>query len=237
MYDQAFSRRDLLRAGLTAGAAAAGTLCFAGLLLVGASTAKCAELDEAAFKRALADPNLKMAVIGAAKKTNVVIADECPKAYVKILDTVHVEAIPQFAADGHIVAGSWVHDIFYAGCHAVRTLHTLVEYVEGKKPNVSALFPGSTQAGSLLQRDVFNSAGFQAYLRKFQGSTCPKAYVDDTALLDRETAVPLPARSSWREAWTISACGDRDVVILMYSPESVGTTFRVIVRDDSPGAR
>jgi len=208
-------------------------LCFTGLLVVLTSVARGAELDSAAFKRALADPNLQSALISAARKSNVVIADECPNAYVKILDTVHVEAIPQFAADGRVVAGSWVHDIFYAGCHAARTLHTLVEFVEGKKPSVSALFPGSTQAGPLLQRDVFNSAGFQTYLRKFQGSTCPKAYVDDTAFLDRETAVPPGARSAWREAWTISACGNRDVVILMYSPEPTGTKFRLFVRGDA----
>jgi hypothetical protein len=202
-----------------------------GLLVVWASVAAGADFDEPAFRRALQDPNFQNALIEAAKKTNVVIADGCPNAYVKVLDTVHVELAPQFAADGHTVTGSWVHDIFYAGCHVARSLHVLVEYAEGKKPGVSALFPGNTHAGPVLQKDVFNSAYFQSYLNQLQSPACQNAYVDDTAFLDREsTAAPGAREPAWREAWTVSACDKKDVVIVMYRPDSAGTKFRIIVR-------
>lgn len=211
-------------------------LCFTGLLVAGTSAAKCAEFDESAFRRALADPNLQTAVIGAAKKTNVVIDDACPNAYIKILETVHVESAPRFAADGHLLSGSWVQDLFYVGCGAARALHVFVEYAEGSKPTVSALFPGSTHASPRLQKDVFNSASFQSYMNQFQGPTCQKAYVDDTALLDRDSAVAPGAKEpAWREAWTIGACGKKDVVIMMYGPDSTGTRFRIVVRERSAG--
>jgi hypothetical protein len=207
-------------------------LGFASLLVVGASAAKCAEFDEAAFKRALADPNLQTAVIGAAKKTNVVVADACPNAYIKILDTVHVESAPRFSTEGHLVSGGWVQDLIYVGCSAARALHVFVEFAEGKKPNVSSLFPGSTHAGPLLQKDVFNSAYFQSYMDRIQRPACQKGYVDDTAFLDRESTVAPGAKEpAWREAWTIDACGKKDVVIIMYAPGSAGTKLGISVRE------
>jgi hypothetical protein len=209
-------------------------LGFASLLALGASAAERADFDAAAFRHVLADPNLQGSVVDAAKKTNVVIADACPNAYIKILDTVHVESAPRFSTDQHLLSGRWVHDLFYAGCRAARTLHVFVEYVEGKKPNASALFPGNTHAGPLLQRDVFASAGLQSHMNQFQGPACQMAYVDDTAFLDREsTAAPGAREPAWREAWTIDACGKKDVVIIMYGPDSTGTKFTLAVRTDS----
>jgi hypothetical protein len=211
-------------------------LGFTGLLVVWASAAKCAEFDETAFRHALADPNLLTAVIDAAKKTNVVIADACPNAYLKILETVHVESAPRFAADGRVVSGGWVQDLFYTGCGAARALHVLVEYTEGTKANVRALFPGSTHAGPLLQKDVFNSEHFQSYMNQVQRPACEKAYVDDTAFLDRESTVAPGAKEpAWREAWTIDACGKKDVVIIMYGTDSTGTKIGIVVRGRSAG--
>lgn len=208
-------------------------LAFAGVLVAWASAAKSAEFDEAAFRHALADPNLQAAIMDAAKQTNVVIADACPNAYIKILETVHVEKAPRFSADQQLLSGSWVEDLFYVGCGAARTLHVFVEH-EGKKADVSALFPGNTHAGPLLQKDVFNSAQFQAYMHQLQAPTCQKAYVDDTAFLDRESTVAPGAREpAWREAWTIDACGKKAVVMTMYGPDSTGTKFRLLVKTDS----
>ena len=207
------------------------------LAVLAASAAKSAEFDEAAFKRVLADPNLLAAVIDAAKKTNVVVADACPNAYIKILETVHVESAPRFAAEGNLVSGAWVQDLFYVGCGAARALHVFVEFAEGKNPNVRSLFPGSTHAGPLLQMDVFNSAGFHSYLEQLQRPACQKGYVDDTALLDRESTVAPGAKEpAWREAWTLDACGKKDVVIIMYGPDSRGTNFKIAVREHAQPA-
>jgi hypothetical protein len=209
------------------------------LAVLAASAAKGVELDEAAFKRVLADPVLQTAVMGAAKKTNVVVADACPNAYIKILDTVHVESVPRFAAKGHLVSGRWVSDLIYVGCGAARTLHVLVEFAEGKEPNLRALFPGSAHAGPQLQMDVFNSAGFQSYVDQLQRQrpACQKGYVDDTAFLDRESTIAPGAKEpAWREAWTIDACGKKDVVIIMYGPRSVGTKFSIVVREHTQPA-
>ena len=188
------------------------------------STARAA--IDPAFETALKDPQEQAMIVDTAKRSNVVIEDPCKDPFVKIGDQIRIRTTPQFDQGGKLISGSWVQEVFYAGCGVARILHVLVTVEAGSRPATVALLPGTTHADPILQKDVFMSPDLQRRIDRWRDPKCAKAYVDDTAFIDQESTTAAGAKGPrWREAWTIAACGRKQVILVQFTPDATGTTF------------
>lgn len=193
---------------------------------------------QGAFARVLRNPQEQAMVVATAKRSNVVIEDSCKHPFIKLGNRVRIEATPQFDGGGKLISGRWEQSVFYAGCGIVRILNVLISVEPGLRPMTRALLPGTTHAGPDLQLDVFRAPALKQMIDHWRDPKCAKVYVNDTAFIDQEsTAAPGSYGPRWREAWTVAACGRKQVILVVFTPDRSGATFTILANSEDQDKR
>lgn len=191
-----------------------------------------------AFAKVVSDSREQEMVIGAAKRSNVVLESPCEDALYSIANQFSIYETLMFDDAGSLRSGAWKQVINYTGCGAARILNVLVSVAAGPRANARPLLPGTTHADPRLQIDVFRSPSMQLEIQRWRDPTCSKAYVADTAFLTRESVILPGARESgWHETWTIVACDRRAAIPVTFTPDATGTSFSLTlgsVAQDKP---
>lgn len=200
---------------------------FLGVVLVfGLSAQTAFAQSNKAFSQLVSDPREQEMVLGAAKRSNVVLESPCEDAHYSIANQFSI--VESLALDdaGAIRSGVWKQTVNYSGCGATRILNVLVSLAAGPRANAYPLMPGMTHADPRLQLDVFRSPAMQLQIEPLRDPACTKVYVADTVFVSRESAtLPGAKEPGWHELWTVVACDHRASIPVTFTPDATGTTF------------
>ena len=134
-------------------------------------------------------------------------------------------------ASGDIESGVWREGYDVTVCGIKRQLN-IVYIAQNSVIKMVAGMPGSSHADPILQRD----AGMAFYPRR--GKNCDQAFALDTKFIEYTDPAPeaktgQPQRS-WREDWTLWACGKEIVVPFTFTPNARGTQWSTVVAPEKP---
>ena len=112
---------------------------------------------------------------------------------------------------------SWI-ERYVIGC-TPRTMRNFLFMLEGDRPQVAELLPGTTNTDPLLQRDAIKGA--YTAIGPVAPKDCDRPIVTDTRLTGKlEGAMP------WNERWTFDLCGAKAEVDMSFTPSAgSGTTW------------
>lgn len=114
-------------------------------------------------------------------------------------------------------AVSWV-ERFFIDCQP-RAQRNFLAIMEGDKPRMIELLPGSSATDPVLQRDAF--AGSSAAVAGAKPQGCDKQWVTDTRLGGERKA-----NAPWTEIWSYDLCGAKAEIEMTFTPAaSSGTTW------------
>jgi hypothetical protein len=125
-------------------------------------------------------------------------------------------------AAGDVESGVWREGYEVVACGIKRQLNIIYIAENGTLKSVAGM-PGSSIADPILQRD----AGMAFYARG--GKDCKQAFALDTKFMGYTDAAldakPGQPQRSWREDWTLWACGKEIVVPFTFTPNARGTQW------------
>lgn len=180
--------------------------------------------DKANFLKMVSDPIQQQQVLNAAKQSGVVVIKPCPSANFSILNQFAIYMPITFDSSGRPTRGAWKQSVAEKGCGQDRLLN-VVFWMDSNTNSVRArpLFPGTTRADPVLQKDAMPHAAMAA---QWPETNCKTGYVENTEFL-RETGEPLDGAKGkpWDELWTLASCTKKAKVTLHFIPDKTGTTI------------
>ena len=202
---------------LVRGLSVALLACLATATTLAPPASASAADDQAYIMKNLADPVAAQNVYNSAKHTLVMENNPCPGAKYALQGEPMILLPIKFDAAGKPTAGQFVQRVAMLGCGTTRTLNVFVDMA---KRGMAPVLPGTTHADPILQGDTLRYA-FAAAGNAVSPS-CKRLYVMNTEFLQDE-GTATSAGTPWREAWTLSLCQKRAVVIVHYVPDKTGT--------------
>ena len=193
--------------------------------LVGVIASKARADDQAAFSHLLADQTLQQQIVDAAGQSTVMLQKPCPSAKYTLRNKLSVQTAIAFDSSGHIVAGDWKHTVEEQGCGQTRILNVLAVVKGLNTVATIPLLPGTTHAGSVLQKDAVQyAAQVVATVPGGQDPGCKTVYVEDTQFLSQDSAAVAGGKAPpWREIRTLVSCVQMMRVPMLFVPDSTGT--------------
>ena len=179
-----------------------------------------------AFDTIRSSDSYRQAVLGVYQDYESRLSTHCAKIDIN-MNTSQAKVLGpiQTNANGDIVNAHWKEMTDGVACGEKRSYVASV-VIENGKTAVSALFPGQSAAGVVLQHEAVQYAAVGA------GASCV-VDVLETSLPNGEPGGPnLP----WVEKWTVRACGKKSVVTIHFAPEAGGTTISVSPKETVAGA-
>jgi hypothetical protein len=110
---------------------------------------------------------------------------------------------------------SWI-ERYVVGCKPP-TMRNFLFILEGSRPHVIDMLPGTTNTDPLLQRDALQGAV------AFAGALSPKG-CDKRVVVDTRLASPIERGKPWTERWVYDLCGTRAEVEMTFTPSEAGGT-------------
>lgn len=169
----------------------------------------------------LADSHLKQNIIGTAAKSTVMVRHACATATYKA--DLPVELRPmKFNQFGGPQEGELRFPVHEEGCGASHELNVYLWVEHENSIAITPMLPGSSHADDPLQKSAY------AYALAAAGgpeANCPTAYVENTEFQSEITGKPAKGTQSlpWKEVWTLSSCGWRAEVPVLFTPDPHGT--------------
>jgi hypothetical protein len=194
------------------------------LLYTNAVYARTTPLDKIAI-----DPREQEHVINAARRSTVVLNNQCSSARFTIMNKFTVYKPVSLDDSGAIVAGAWKQVVSEEGCDDTRTLNVLVSVDPSSHSlRFTPMLPGTTHADIVLQKDAVHYAVIAAGGPK---TNCKIGYVEDTEFL-HTVAEPIEGATSpaWDELWTLAPCTKQIRVTMHFIPDRTGTTIAATLR-------
>jgi hypothetical protein len=112
---------------------------------------------------------------------------------------------------------SWI-ERYVIGC-TPRTMRNFLLMLEGDRPQVAELLPGTTNTDPLLQRDAIKGA--YTAIGPVAPKDCDRPIVTDTRL-----TTTLERNAPWNERWSFDLCGAKAEVEMTFTPSAgSGTTW------------
>jgi len=181
------------------------------------------------LRKLYSDPHVQQLLAHTAGESPVMVHNPCPAARYRLGNGISVVRPIAFNSAGALTAGAWVQAIDEDGCGARRNLNVLILLKDPKNLEAGPLFPGSTRAEPLLQRDAFQYAmttGFLAATAAGEAKTCKIAYVTNTTFLGQERTPAVAGKGlPWREVWRLAFCSKQAAVPMHFIPDATGTTI------------
>ena len=181
--------------------------------------------DGPALATLLGDPTTIQHVIGAARRSMVIVNNPCASAQFAILGQPTVYDPVAFDAAGRPTKGAWKQPVSAKGCGTTRLLNVLSSV--GSTPGALEVFPilpGTTHADALLQKDAVRYAVIASGP---QEKGCRTRYVYDTTFLrtagENHTGTTKWHERPWDELWTIATCTRKAQVTMHFVPDATGT--------------
>ena len=165
-------------------------------------------------------------VIAAARAQAKQLPDACAAAAFKPTGQLTIYVPAQFNQDGALAQGIWSEKVSETGCGATRTLNVLTVLQPGSAPSRIPTMPGTTRADPATQKSALQYA--QAIAIRASPPNCKQQSFYDTRF-DGFTGLPDPAITdgrdgrSWREEWSLFACGSTYSIEMMFTPNAQGT--------------
>jgi hypothetical protein len=179
--------------------------------------------DKADFSKMVSDPVEQQQVLNVAKQSGVVVNNPCPSANFSILNQFVFYKPMVFDNSGRPTQGAWKQSVAQKGCGQNRLLNVIF-WLDPGTSSVKAmpLFPGTTRADPILQKDAMPHAAMAA---QWPEKNCKAGYMENTEFL-RETGEPLEGAKGkpWDELWTLASCTKKAKVTLHFTPDKTGTT-------------
>jgi hypothetical protein len=179
--------------------------------------------DKEAVWKLVSDPAEEQHIIGAARRSPVLIQNPCPAAKFEISRSYTAIQPIISGADDRIGNGTWQQGVNEQGCGVARQLNVLMIVDQGQVL-VSPLLPGTTHADFRTQRQAIRSA-LDAIAAKPGASenNCNVSYVANTEFVGTDGAMAPGGRGpSWREIWTLAGCTQKALVPVHFVPEATG---------------
>lgn len=197
------------------------------LLYANAVHARSTPLDKIAI-----DPREQEHVINAARRSTVVLNNQCSSAKFTIVNKFTIYKPVSLDDAGAVVAGAWKQVVSEEGCDETRILNVLVS-VDPSNHSLRfiPILPGTTHADIVLQEDAVHYAVIAAGGPE---PNCKIGYVADTEFL-RTVAEPIGGATSpaWDELWTLATCTKQARVTMHFIPDRTGTTIAATLRRDT----
>lgn len=177
--------------------------------------------DQTPEQSFLADSHLKQNVLATAAKSTVMVRHACATATYKAADPVALRPM-KFNQFGGPEAGELRFPVHEEGCGASHELNVYLWVEHENSIAITPMLPGSSHADDPLQKTAY------AYALKAAGGpepNCPTAFVENTEFVSEEAGKPVKGSQSlpWKEIWTLSSCGWRAEVPMLFTPDPHGT--------------
>ena len=135
---------------------------------------------------------------------------DCPAA-----PQIALEQVIPYPIKQGVVA--WI-ERYLLGC-TPRTMRNFLLMLEGDRPQVAELLPGTTNTDPLLQRDAITGA--YTAIGAIAPKDCDRPMVTDTRL-----STKLERGMPWSERWSFDLCGAKAEVDMTFTPTAgSGTTW------------
>lgn len=186
--------------------------------------------EQANFLKLIQEPSEQQLVLNAAKQSPVVLKNPCASAKFTLVNQFAIYKPLAFDSSDNISDGAWQQTVSESGCGQNRLLKVLL-FLDAHSNGLKArpLYPGSTRANPILQKDalihaVMAAGGLQEDYKN--------AYVADTEFLN-ETGHPLEGVSDkpWNELWTLNIAGKKAQVIMHFIPDGTGTAIHASLQE------
>ena len=156
------------------------TLSFLATLAVRAS-----EVDHAKFSKVVEDPTVQVLTVNTAKESPVILQSPCASATFTPLNQFSIYRNLEFDEQGKLIKGAWKQSVQESGCGQERLLNVLLiidtDSDDFKNLRGISLYPGTTKADALLQKDATLQAMVAANLSG--DDNCKNIYIEDTKFL------------------------------------------------------
>lgn len=186
--------------------------------------------DKANFAKMVSDPIQQQQVLNVAKQSGVVVNNPCPSANFSILNQFAIHKQMTFDSFGRPTQGAWKQSVAEKGCGQDRLLNVFL-WLDPNTNSARAmpLFPGTTRADPMLQKDAMPHAARAA---QWPEKNCGTGYMENTEFL-RETREPLEGAKGkpWDEVWMLATCTRKAKVTLHFIPDKTGTTIHTSLQE------
>ena len=165
-------------------------------------------------------------IIAAARAQAKQLPNTCSNASFKPTGELTIYVPPQFDRQGTLLRGIWSEKVNETGCGDPRTLNVLTVLQPGSAPARIPTMPGTTHADPATQKSALQYA--QAIAVRASPPNCRQQSFFDTRF-DGYTGLPNPAITdgrdgrTWREIWSLNACGAIYDIQLTFTPNANGT--------------
>lgn len=191
----------------------------------------------ALLQQFISDPNYQAAVWNSVRKQAAAMPEHC--ADVKSADgrfSVAIAAPVAFEKRNERYfpsGGAWVAHLSANVCGTRRQLNILTIAKANGPVNILPLYPGTSRAEPILQRDAtFAAIGIATAAANRAGAAndCKSPRVVDTRFVsidDKPQPKVMPGRSpyAWHEIWTVDFCGKPFEAAVDFTPDPTGTGF------------
>ena len=189
----------------------------------------CAD-DKVNFSKMVSDPVELQQVLRIAKQSGVVVNNPCPSANFSILNRFAFFKPMAFDDSGRPIQGAWKQSVAEKGCGRELLLNVFFD-LDSSSHAVKAmpLFPGTTRANPILQKDAMPHAAMAA---QWPEKNCQHGYMENTEFL-KEIGEPLEGTTArpWDELWTLTSCTKKAKVTLHFIPDKTGTTIHTSLQE------
>lgn len=188
----------------------------------------CAD-DKANFSRMVSDPVEQQQVLNVAKQSGVVVNSPCPSATFSILNQFALFRPMAFDDSGRPIQGARKQSVTEKGCGKDRLLNVFFWLDNDNPVKAIPLFPGTTRANPILQKDAMSHAAMAA---QWPEKNCKNGYMENTEFL-KETGEPLEGTTGkpWDEIWTLTSCTKKARVTMHFIPDKTGTTIHTSLQE------
>jgi hypothetical protein len=176
-----------------------------------------------AFDTIRSSDSYRQAVLGVYQDYESRLSTHCPKIDIN-MSTSQAKVLGPIQTNekGEIVNAHWKEMTDGVACGEKRSYAASVVIQNGKTA-VSALFPGQSAAGVVLQHDAVQYAAIGAGA----DASCVVDVLETSLPNGEHSDMKLP----WDEKWTIRACGKRSIVTMHFVPDATGTTIKVTPKE------
>jgi len=185
--------------------------------------------DNADFSKMVSDPTEQKQVLKVAMQSGVVLNNPCTSANISILNKFTFYKPVAFDSAGHPAAGAWKQSITEKGCGQDRLLNVFFWLDPNHSIRAMPLFPGTTHADPVLQKDAMSQAAMAA---QWPEKDCKTGWMENTEFL-KETGAPLDGVKGkpWDELWTLASCTKKAQVTMHFIPDKTGTTIHASLQE------
>jgi hypothetical protein len=159
------------------------------------------------------DPGQQTAVLAAIKQSVYWTSNPCANASFTWLPSITIFDVVRFNAQGQPVAGTWREGIFESGCGTSQQLNVANYVTAPGKVHVTSMLPGTTVTGPAMQASAINNAAYAAGV--LHGS-CDVWFISNTELVGPEGPATADGLQSYKEYWTVNACGTLKRTVLHF---------------------